>query len=151
MKKILLGVAVSFLLFITTFLFCITTFASEEECVTWKQVRIISTEHEQTGTIVFEAETDGTAYKSVAITVFGKNFEVKSEDLAKLKGFPLNSLIIAHEAGYPRLGGYTVHFKLKRIYYKAKKLVEERVRVSINKGKGLEVHGPEAKMIHAPK
>lgn len=150
MKKILLGIEISSLMvFITAFSLYTTVSASEEEYVMWKQLKIVSAEHKQTGTIVFEAETDDTTYKSVTITAFGKKFKVNSDDLSKLKEFPLNSLTITHEAGYSQLGGYTVHFKLKRIYYKGEELIEERLRVSVSKGKGLEVYGPEVKMINA--
>lgn len=125
--------------------------ASEEEFLPWKQVKIVCADRPETGTVVFEAQTDGDAYKAVSISVFGKPFKVEGPQLAKLKGFPLSSLSITHEAGYKELGGHTVHFKMKQVRYQSNKLLEDRILISISKGKGLEIHGPETTELKVPK
>jgi hypothetical protein len=124
---------------------------SEEEFVIWKQVKITSS-NSQTGDLVFEAKTDGDTYSAVSFSVFGKQFKLEEPQLSKLKGFPLSSLSLTHEAGYAELGGHTVHFKLTRHYYdsKSEKTVQERIVISISKGKGLEIHGPEKKELEPP-
>src|SRR3989338_11162952 len=127
------------ILLIMTVTFCISALASEEDYIDWKQVKIVSPEYKQTGTIIFEVETDGDVYKSVSITTFGKEYKFEAKDLSKLKGFPVSSISITHEVGYSSLGGHTVHFRMKRVYYKSEKLVEEKIRISISKGKGLEI------------
>ncbi|MBM4037918.1 MAG: hypothetical protein FJ290_05335 [Planctomycetes bacterium] len=124
--------------------------ASEEEFVVWQEVRIVCAERPETGAIVFEARTDGERYAKVSLSVFGKVYTLNEADRLKLGGFPLSSIALTHEAGYAELGGHTVHVKLKRVLYKAGKLVEERVRISVSKGKGLTVHGPEAKEVAMP-
>lgn len=119
--------------------------ASEEEFLPWKEVKIVCAENSETGKVVFDAQTDGNAYKFVSITTFGKQFKLDGPQLSKLKRFPLSSLSITHEAGYEQLGGHTVHFKMKYHRYQAPKVVEGRVVISVSKGKGLEIHGPETK------
>jgi hypothetical protein len=122
-----------------------TASASEEEFVVWQQVKIVSPAYKETGTVVFDAQTDGETSRAVSIRAFDKDFKLDDAQLSKLKGFPLSSLSITHEAGYERLGGHTVHFKMKRVFYQAPKTREEHIRISISKGKGLEIFGPEAK------
>jgi len=118
-------------------------YASEEEFLKWAEVRIVSPQRPDTGRVVFAAKTDGDQYQQIAIEAFGRKHSVGGEVLAKLKGFPLNSLVTTHEAGYAELGGHTVHFKFKRSYYKEGKLVQESVVLSVSKGKGLVVSGPQ--------
>ena len=130
---------------ITVFVLSLCAWGSEEDHMIWKQIKIVFSECKEMGTVIFEAQTDGQSFKSISITASGKQFQIEETDLLKFKGFPLSSLAVTHEAGYPRLGGHTVHFKMKRVYYKSKKLVEERIRISISKGKGLEIYGPETK------
>jgi hypothetical protein len=114
--------------------------ASEEELLRWSEVRIVGVEREDTGKVVFSAKTAGEKYQDVTIEAFGKQFPVAKEDLPKLNGLPLNSLAITHEAGYERLGGHTVHFKMKVVYYdKAGRLIEERAALSVSRGKGLTI------------
>jgi hypothetical protein len=123
--------------------------ASEEEILPWSEVRIVGPERKDTGTIVFSAKTAGDTFQEVRIEAFGKTFTVAKEDLPKLAGFPLNSLAITHEAGYEELGGHTVYFKMKRLFYdREKRLIEERIALSVSRGKGLSI--PERKQ-HALK
>ena len=117
--------------------------ASEEEHLPWSEVRIVCPKRDDTGQVVFSAKVDEGKFLEMNIEAFGKKHPVAKEDLARLAGFPLNSLLTAHEAGYERLGGHMVHFKWKRIFYDADgKLIEEKARVSVSKGKGLSVHVP---------
>jgi len=121
----------------------VAIYASEEDFLKWAEVRIVSPERPDTGRVVFAAKTDGDQYREIAIEAFGRKHPVGDEVLAKLKGFPLNSLVTTHEAGYPQLGGHTVHFKFKRSYYKEGGLVQESVVLSASKGKGLALSGPK--------
>jgi hypothetical protein len=112
--------------------------ASEEEVLSWSEVRIAGPEREDTGRVMFTAKTAGEQYQEVAIEAFGKKFSVSKEDLQKMNGMPLNSLVITHEAGYESIGGHTVYFKMKRVFYdKAGGLTEERLVLPVSRGKGL--------------
>jgi hypothetical protein len=114
--------------------------ASEEESLPWSEARIVGVEREDTGKVVFVARTTGDEYREVILEAFGKQFVLAKDDLPKLKGFPLNSLTITHEAGFVQLGGHMVHFKLKMVYYdKAARLIEEKVTLSVSRGKGLSI------------
>jgi hypothetical protein len=114
--------------------------ASEEEVLPWSEVRIVGAEQKETGTVVFSAKLAGQQYKEVLLEAFGKQFTLAKEDLPKLAGFPLNSLAITHEAGYEKLGGHTVYFKLKRVFSDPMaRIVEERIVLSVSRGKGLAI------------
>ncbi len=127
--------------------------ASEKEFLPWSEVRIVGAERKDTGKVVFTAKTAGDKYQEVSIEAFGKRLELAKDDLQKLNGFPLNSLAITHEAGCEILGGHTVHFKMKMVYYdKAARLIEERVTVSVSQGKGLAVSERKQQVLkEAPK
>jgi hypothetical protein len=114
--------------------------ASEEEFLPWCEVRIVGAERKDTGQVIFTAKVAGEKYQDVTIEAFGKQFTLAKEDLRKLNGLPLNSLAITHEAGYESLGGHTVHFKMKVAYHdKTGSLIEERVALSVSRGKGLTI------------
>ncbi len=122
-------------------------FASEEEFLPWKEVRIICAERDAPGTVELRAHMVGNEYATVAITAFGKKHELAANDLKKLREFPLQDLRLTHEAGYEELGGHTVHLRLHRTFYEAGQLVEEMVIVSVSKGKGLFVNEPRRRVL----
>jgi hypothetical protein len=111
--------------------------ASEEEILPWSEVRVVGAENKDTGTVVFSAKVAGGIYREVNLEVFGKKFAVPQEQPRKLTGLPLASPTITHEAGYERLGGHTVHFKLKHVYLVQGRLLEESLTLSVSRGKGL--------------
>lgn len=126
--------------------------ASEEEYLPWREVHIVCTKHKATGKVVFSGKMAGETYKKVNIEAFGKHFAVAKEDLQKLNKFPLHSLTITHEPGYKRHGGHMVHFKMKVVYYdEVGRLIEERVVVSVSRGRGLTVANPEQRILNAEK
>jgi hypothetical protein len=102
-------------------------------------VRIVSPEREDTGKVVFDAKVDGDKLLEVNIEAFAKKYSVEEQDLRKLDGFPLSSLVITHEPGYAELGGHTVHFKFRRTTYKEGKPIYESIMVDVSKGKGLKI------------
>jgi hypothetical protein len=122
--------------------------ASEEEFLTWSEVRITFPEREDTGKVVLSVKTNAGKYEEMKIEAFGKTFELGRAELNQLHDFPLNSLVTTHEAGYPKLGGHTIHFKLKRLQYnEQQQMMEHHVIVGISKGKGLAVTGPTIKPV----
>jgi hypothetical protein len=122
--------------------------ASEEEFLEWSEVRIVAPEREDTGKVAFSARIAGDKYHEVKIEAFGKEFTLDKEHRAALDGFPLNSLRLTHEAGYERLGGHTVSCQLKKTHYDAeKRLVEDRVVISVTKTRGLALTGPKRRVI----
>lgn len=124
---------------IALFEFVFSASAAEEADVDWKEVRVVSTPYEETGTVAFDAKIDGRSYKAVTIDVFGKQFTLSETELSKLQGFPLKSLHITRSPSYPEIGGYTVYFALKRVHYTLGKLLEDRISICVSKGKGLEI------------
>ncbi|MBI2190808.1 MAG: hypothetical protein HYU36_02340 [Planctomycetes bacterium] len=120
-------------------------FSSEEEFLDWRSVSIQCRETQEAGRVSCDAIVGEKGYEKFVIQAFGKTYSLGEGDRAKLAEFPLSSLRTTHEAGYARLGGYTVRLWLERTYYdKAKALVTETVYVSVNK-EGVSVNGPSKK------
>jgi hypothetical protein len=78
-----------------------------------------------------------------------KSHAVPKEMLEKLAEYPLSSLATTHEAGYERLGGHTVHFKLKRVDFTTRVPRESTVTLSVSKGRGITLSGPSQKPLAA--
>jgi hypothetical protein len=124
----------------TLFLLVTNSMASEEEFVPWQSVRIESTELKPIGKVILTAHVNEDKISSLEVTVFGRSQILSPEQLAKLKGFPLSSISITHEAGYEKLGGPTLHCKFKREYYNNDKdLIQEHAYISFVKNRPKEV------------
>ena len=125
-------------------LIALPSMASEEEYLAWSSLRLECKESPQAGKVTVFATMGDAGLSSFQLTAFGKDHSLAASDLAKVRDFPLDSLRVTHEAGYPQLGGHTVHFKLSRSYYvpAQMKSVAEDVVISVSKGKGLSVSGP---------
>ena len=114
--------------------------ASQEHFTVWNNAKIVCDACEETGVVTIEAAVRDGAYKALKISAFGKEHELGGEDLLKLRGFPLSSVLVTAEPGYPNLGGYSVHLRLKRISYEGNKAVlEEDVIITVCKEKPKEV------------
>ena len=123
---------------------------SEEESLVWNDVRIVSPEREDTGKVVFAAKSANGRFETITIEAFGKTHVVDRDDLNKLSDFPLGSLRTTHEAGYERLGGHTIHFKMSYVKYdEQKRLFEHRVTLSVSKGRGIAITGPTSVAVDA--
>jgi hypothetical protein len=122
-----------------------SAFASEEEFLPWRSLRLDCGDHPQTGKVSLSATAGTSGITAFEFTAFGKAHKLAAGDLAKLRNFGLAGLRVTHEAGYPELGGHTVYFKLSRVYYSAgeKRTIEEVVVVSANKWRGLGVSEPQ--------
>lgn len=120
--------------------------ASEENFALWGDVEITSLPVTGAGQIRFSAKSSRDAIQSVVIGAFGKEVRLSDKQLTAMKGFPLSSLSITHEAGYPELGGHTVHFKLRRVFYDdQKRLVDERLTISLPKDQEVRISKREKK------
>jgi hypothetical protein len=125
---------------------------SEEEFLPWTEVRIVGAEREDSGLVVFSAKTKGDEYLEVKIDSFGKQFALAKEDLQKLSGMPLNSLVITHEGGFALTGGHMVHFKLKKVHVDAAgQVIERKALVSVSRGLGLSVGEPKDQIVSGAK
>jgi hypothetical protein len=114
--------------------------ASEEEFLEYSEVRIVFMEREDTSKVVLVAKAGEEKLKEVTIEAFGKKYVVEQAQLDQLSGFPLSSLVVTHEGGYERLGGHMIHFKFKKVHVAGEgRLIEEKVRLSVSKGKGISV------------
>ena len=108
--------------------------ASEAESLSWTSAVIQCRKTSEAGNVSCEIKTGEKGWEKFVIKAFGKTHTLSSTDLAKLEGFPLASLRTSHEAGYERLGGYTVSFRFDRTFYNPeKKLVTEIIYVSVTK------------------
>lgn len=105
--------------------------ASEEDHLPWRSVDVACFEHAQTGKVSVKARADAKGLASFVLHAFGKVHALSKAQLQQLRGFPLESLQVTHEAGYAELGGHTVHARLRK--------GEETARVSVTKAKGLQV------------
>jgi hypothetical protein len=108
--------------------------ASEEDSLGWTSAVIQCGKTPEAGDIACEIKTGEKGWDKFVIQAFGKTHTLSATDLAKLEGFPLSSLRTSHEAGYERLGGYTVHCRFDRTFYNPeKKLITEIIYVSVTK------------------
>lgn len=90
----------------------------------------------EAGVVSIDALQDKNgSYQKFTIQAFGKSYPLSADDLKRLDAFPLGSVSLLHEAGYPQLGGYTVHIRLERTSYDqiAKKTIRQVLYVSIPK------------------
>lgn len=106
-------------------------FASEEDHLPWRDVGVECFEHAQTGKVSVKARADARGVSSFVLHAFGKDHALSKAQLQQIRSFPLESLQVTHEAGYSRLGGHTVHARLRK--------GEETARVSVAKAGGLKV------------
>lgn len=91
--------------------------ASEEVFLPWRSAVIQCETTPKAGEVSCEIKIGENGWEKFRIHAFGTTYTLSASDLKKLKKFPLSSLNTRHEAGYERLGGYTVHFRFDRTYY----------------------------------
>jgi hypothetical protein len=121
-------------LLMAAIILAISATASEEEFLGWTSAVIQCGKTAEAGDVSCEIKTGEKGWEKFLIQAFGKSHTLSATDLAKLEGFPLSSLRTTHEAGYERLGGYTVHFRFERTFYNQEKtLVTETIYVSVTK------------------
>ncbi len=108
---------------------------SEEQFAVWSRVRIECEPCGKAGKVSVEATVGSGTYRSMRITAFGRQHAVDAQTVKQLAGFPLSSIRVTHEVGYPIVGGYSVHLRLKRIFYSEKKeLIQETALITICEG-----------------
>ncbi len=109
---------------------------SEEEVAPWQSASVSSQELPEAGVVSIDALQDKNGrYQKFTIQAFGAPYSLSADELRRLDAFPLASVTLRHEAGYPQLGGYTVHIRLERSSYDqtARKTVRELLYISIPK------------------
>lgn len=110
------------------------TFASEEEFLNWTSASVQLSGTRGAGSVSINATLESGIWHSLAINAFGKVHQLSDEELAMLDGFPLSSLRTTHEQGYEELGGYTIHFRFERSFYRPDyELVSEIIYISVNR------------------
>jgi len=113
-------------------------FASEEEIAFLTSFEATTTEILNHGSVSVRAKTDNGRIARLMINAFGKEYTLADENLKKISSFPLSSIEITHGPGYERLGGYTVHIKLRRTYINSEKKVrDETASILVTEMKGL--------------
>jgi hypothetical protein len=109
-------------------------FGSEEDHVPWKSVVIEAEATPETGEVRVTATAKKDEVTSLRIHAFNREESLGEADLGKLRGYPLASIVITREPGYERIGGYTVHARLKRTRSDtSKKLKTEVIVISLPK------------------
>jgi hypothetical protein len=113
-------------------------FASEEEFAIWSSVEITSN-IERAGLVRVSGDAKDGRITSLLIVAFGRTNTVSGEHLKKISLYPLSDMKITHGAGYERLGGYSVHVRLRRITYDSdKKLHDETAIITVTEMSGLQ-------------
>jgi len=115
--------------------------ASEEEYLPFQEIRIDLGERPQTGRVTFAAKTADAKFQEVTIEAFGKMYTADKETLGKLTGSSLVDIQATHEAGYPRLGGHSIYFKLRPLVPTGPS--DRRIVVVVQKEKGISVLVPK--------
>jgi hypothetical protein len=127
-------------LFLLLALNCVSSLASEETHVPWQSVVIEAEAIPETGAVRVTATANKDELTSLRIHAFDREESLGKEDLKKLRGYPLASIVITREPGYESIGGYTVHARLKRTRYDtSKKLKTEVMIVSLPKKGSIKV------------
>lgn len=106
-----------------------SSFASEEDHVSWKSVMIETEPAPETGAVRVTATTNKDELTSLRIHAFNREESLGEADLEKLRGYPLASIVITREPGYESIGGYTVHARLKRTLYSTSKTLKAEVMI----------------------
>ncbi|MCW1926303.1 hypothetical protein OKA05_27360 [Luteolibacter arcticus] len=116
-----------------------TSLASEEEFVPLASITLKSQPNDHAGTVILDAtqHPDGT-WQKLTLTAFGKTHTLPPAQLAHLQDFPLTGISLRQEAGYPQLGGHTVHVRLERTRHDpaSNKSIREALYLSLAKDTG---------------
>ena len=111
---------------------------SEEEIANWTNIEMTTAPIPKVGKVSISATTESEKLSKLEIFAFGKTHVVLNKDLEKIADFPLGSLEITHGAGYEELGGYSVHVKLRRIFYNHEKNLKDQMAIiTVTQKKGL--------------
>lgn len=99
----------------------------------WRSLTLDCGTIEKAGKVSLTATTDDTGFRRFEFVAFGQTHRLSEDDIKKLREFPLDSLLVTHEAGYPQLGGHTVYFRFRRTFYDAdKKFRKQEITVSVD-------------------
>ena len=112
--------------------------ASEEEYAIWSSVDITS-KIQRAGLVRVVGRAEAGRIVKLQIVAFGRTNSVSGENLSRVSSYPLADMKITHEAGYERLGGYTVTVRLRRVAYDSdKKLRDETAIITVTEKGGLQ-------------
>ena len=112
--------------------------ASEEQLPEWSIIDVTTHKIPRAGVVNVRAQADKNGISQLEIAAFGESYRIVGDELTKVVGFPLRGLEITHEAGYEILGGYSVHVKLRHVFYDASKTLRKQTAIiTITEKKGL--------------
>lgn len=100
---------------ITLFIITLSTFASEEDLLPWKDFSIGLGKHPKTGEITVTGTLGRLGYTKLTVSCFGKTREIQGKILAKLVLFSPHTMTATHSTGYEQLGGHTLYLKFTRL------------------------------------
>lgn len=98
--------------------------ASEEDYAIWSSVDLASNIH-CAGMVKVSGRADDGRITSLKIVAFGRTNAISGEDLKVISSFPLDGVKLSHGPGYERLGGYSVHVRLRRIAYDSDRTLQD--------------------------
>ncbi len=112
--------------------------ASEESFAIWRNLEVTTHSVSRAGPIRVKATSGEAEIERFEIIAFGRPYSLSEGELKEISKFPLHSLSITHEAGYQITGGYSVHFKFRRVYYdQERKLRDEVAVITVTQDQGL--------------
>jgi hypothetical protein len=125
---------------ISCILLCaLSAYSSEEILANWTDVSVRTEEISEAGVVAFRATAGEEGFREIVLEAFGREIALDESQKAVLADFPLRSLRITYEAGYPNSGGFTVHYRFDRLHYVDGKETEESLILSIPKESKLKI------------
>lgn len=129
----------SFYLFACIVLSTVQVFSSEEDFLGWQSVTIgLKTPGKNKDVEVIASQNRQFEFDKFLIKIDGTEYKLNENQLKQLNGYPLSSISLTHEAGYEKVGGYTIGIRLTNRFYQKDTLINNIVRISINK-RGLSI------------
>jgi hypothetical protein len=112
----------------------VSTFASEEDSLSWESFKIGLGNRPETGEITVTGVVGQSGYTKLSVSSFGKTYDIADDILDKLSPFIPSIISATHEAGYSITGGHTVHIIFTRILTDSKgALIRETATLSVPK------------------
>jgi len=104
MRKLCLLVAITALIFGSA-----SALASKEGILRLGSFELTSDGIGESGPVTISGRQGDKGISKLAITAFGKRFELDEAQLAQVQGLPVNGLQLSYEGGYKDLGGRTLY------------------------------------------
>lgn len=130
---------VSFYIFACIVLSTVQVFSSEIDFLGWQSVTIgLKTPGENKDVKVIASQNRQFEFDKFLIKIDGTEYKLNEDQLKLLNGYPLSSISLTYEVGNEKVGGDTIGIRLTKRFYQKDTLINNIVRISINK-RGLSI------------